>query len=124
MLLLILKAYVRLIHFDFLLSVGGFASVYRFVRNYPLQEGVPATGAQERVCRAVDVASIWYWKEVSCLHRSVLATCLLRGHSVRAQLVIGTQQLPFKAHAWVEAAGQVVNDKPYAAEMYCVLDRC
>jgi hypothetical protein len=39
-------------------------------------------------------------------------------------MVIGAQQMPFKAHAWVEVAGQVVNDKPYTPEMYAVLDRC
>ena len=32
--------------------------------------------------------------------------------------------MPFKAHAWVEVAGVVVNDKPYMPEMYAVLDRC
>jgi hypothetical protein len=39
-------------------------------------------------------------------------------------MVIGAQQLPFKAHAWVEVDGRVVNDKPYVPEMYTVLDRC
>src|SRR6267142_2468310 len=28
-------------------------------------------------------------------------------------MVIGAQQMPFKAHAWVEVDGRVVNDKPY-----------
>ena len=39
-------------------------------------------------------------------------------------MVIGAQQMPFKAHAWVEVGGSVVNDKPYTPEMYQVLDRC
>jgi hypothetical protein len=39
-------------------------------------------------------------------------------------MVIGAQQMPFKAHAWVEVSGQVVNDQPYTREMYAVLDRC
>ena len=34
------------------------------------------------------------------------------------------QQMPFKAHAWVEVEDRVVNDKPYTPEMYAVLDRC
>jgi len=33
-------------------------------------------------------------------------------------------QMPFKAHAWVEVDGLVVNDKPYTPELYGVLDRC
>jgi hypothetical protein len=32
--------------------------------------------------------------------------------------------MPFKAHAWVEVAGKVVNDKSYTPSMYAVLDRC
>jgi hypothetical protein len=39
-------------------------------------------------------------------------------------MVIGAQLMPFRAHAWVEVDGRVVNDKPYAAEVYTVLDRC
>jgi hypothetical protein len=76
----------------------------------------------ETICMAVDTACIWYWKEVLCLQRSAAATCLLKRHGVPARMVIGAQQNPFKAHAWVEVDGQVVNDKSYMREMYAVLD--
>ena len=39
-------------------------------------------------------------------------------------MVIGAKQMPFKAHAWVEVDGRVVNDKRYMPELYGVLDRC
>jgi hypothetical protein len=32
--------------------------------------------------------------------------------------------LPFRGHAWVELAGEVVNDNPSALEKYDILDRC
>ena len=70
------------------------------------------------------MACIWYWKEVLCLQRSAATACLLKRHGVPAQMMIGAQQMPFKAHAWVEVDGRVVNDKPYMREMYAVLDRC
>jgi hypothetical protein len=38
-------------------------------------------------------------------------------------MVIGVQSLPFKAHAWVEVEGAVVNEKSYTPEMYSVLSR-
>jgi hypothetical protein len=38
--------------------------------------------------------------------------------------VIGSQQMPFKAHAWVEVDGRVVNDKQYVHELYARLDQC
>ena len=58
------------------------------------------------------------------VQRSAATACLLRQYGVRAEMVIGAQQVPFRAHAWVEAEGQVVNDKSYTPEMYDVLDRC
>jgi hypothetical protein len=39
-------------------------------------------------------------------------------------MVIGAQAMPFRAHAWVEIGGHIVNDKPYTREMYAILDRC
>jgi len=50
--------------------------------------------------------------------------CLLKRYGVPAQMIIGAQQVPFKAHAWVEVDGRVVNDKAYMRELYAVLDRC
>jgi uncharacterized membrane protein YcgQ (UPF0703/DUF1980 family) len=70
------------------------------------------------------MACIWYWKEALCLQRSAATACLLKQAGIAAQMVIGAQQLPFKAHAWVEVDGRVVNDKSYTPEIYVVLDRC
>lgn len=124
MLLLVLKAYLKLIYFDFYLARGNFSALYDRVRNYPTGKKRPSADAIERICFALDMACIWYWKEALCLQRSAATVCLLRGYGVAAQLVIGAQQIPFKAHAWVEFEGRVVNDKPYTHEMYAVLDRC
>jgi Transglutaminase-like superfamily len=122
--LLVLKAYLNLIHFDLYLARGNFAALYDKVRNYPTRSQMPATDAVQRICAAVDMACIWYWKEALCLQRSAATACLLKKYGVPAQMVIGAQQMPFKAHAWVEVDGRVVNDKPYTPEMYSVLDRC
>jgi Transglutaminase-like superfamily len=121
---LVLKAYLKLIHFDFYLVRGNFAALYDKVRNYPIGAKVPPAGAVERICSAVDMACIWYWKEALCLQRSAATACFLKKYGVPARMVIGAQHMPFKAHAWVEVDGRVVNDKPYTPEMYAVLDRC
>ena len=120
---LVLKAYVKLIHFDFYLVRGNFAALYERVRKYPVGKPQPGFDAQ-RICSAVDMACIWYWKEALCLQRSAATACLLKNYGIPAQMVIGAQQMPFRAHAWVELDGRVVNDKPYTTEMYAVLDRC
>ena len=121
---LIVQAYLKLIHFDFHVSRGDFAALHKKVRDFPVANQAPSPDPVERVCSAVDMACIWYWKEVRCLQRSAATACLLKRHGVPAQMVIGAQQIPFKAHAWVEVDGRVVNDKPYMREIYGVLDRC
>jgi hypothetical protein len=124
MTLLVLAAYLELIRFDILLARGNFQKLYGSVRDLPVRTQSPSRHSIERICRALDLACIWYWKEALCLQRSAATARLLKKHGVAAQLVIGAQRLPFKAHAWVEVNGQVVNDKPYVAEIYAVLDRC
>lgn len=121
---LVLTAYLKLIHFDLYVTRGNFAALYDKVRKYPVGRRRPGLDAVERACSAIDMACIWYWKEVLCLQRSAATACLLKKYGIRAQMVIGAQQRPFKAHAWVEVHGRVVNDKPYTPEMYGVLDRC
>lgn len=121
---LVLQAYATLIQFDLYLARGSFAALHKKVRDYALGKKTFSHGDIERICSAVDMACIWYWKEVLCLQRSAATACLLKRHGVPAQMVIGAQQIPFKAHAWVEVDGRVVNDKSYTREMYAVLDRC
>jgi hypothetical protein len=121
---LVLKAYLKLIYFDLYLTRGNFAALYHKVRIYPVKARAPEPDATERINSAIDMACIWYWKEALCLQRSAATACLLKEYGVPAQMVIGAQHIPFRAHAWVEVDGRVVNDKPYIPEMYAVLDRC
>jgi hypothetical protein len=120
---LFLRAYWKLIVFDLYLARDDFAGLYGKVRDSSARR-THCRGEVVRICSAVDLACIWYRKEVLCLQRSAAATCLLKEHGIAAELVIGAQQMPFRAHAWVEVNGQVVNDKPYTPDMYQVLDRC
>ena len=121
---LTLLAYLKLIQLDFYVARGDFAAIHDRVRDYVTEKRVPRPDTLDRVCSAVEMACIWHWKEVLCLQRSAATVWLLRRHGITAQLVIGAQQIPFKAHAWVEVEGRVVNDKPYIPEVYAVLTRC
>jgi len=116
-------AYFKLFEFDLYICRRDFAGLYNHVRNSIVNPRAALPDAVERICNAVDLACMWYWKPVLCLQRSAVTTCLLRQSGVWAQMVIGAQQLPLKAHAWVEIDGGVINDKPYIREMYAVLDR-
>jgi hypothetical protein len=121
---LTIRAYAELASFEPYLARGNFAGLYSKVRNQKAGKATDLSPIVETICMAVDVACIWYWKEVLCLQRSAATACLLKRYGVHAQMTIGAQQMPFKAHAWVEVDGRVVNDKPYMREMYAVLDRC
>ena len=119
---LALRAFLRLIQVDWYLVRGDFGALYKKVQTFPMGRRPASANAVERIGAAVDMACIWYWKEVLCLQRSAATACLLKRHGVAAQMILGAQQMPFKAHAWVEVDGRVVNDKPYLREMYAVLD--
>ena len=121
---LVISAYVRLFRFEIDLMRGNFAALYEKVRSCPVASQSTRVGAVEPICAAVDTACIWYWKEVLCLQRSAVTACLLKEYGIAAEMVLGAQQMPFRAHAWVEVAGQVVNDKPDVPQIYAVLDRC
>lgn len=120
---LVLRAYCKLIYFDLFLARRDFTALYREIRGCPISRAGESPDAGEKICAAVDVACIWYWKQVLCLQRSAATTCLLRASGIPAEMVIGAQQMPFKAHAWVEVGGRVVNDTSLTAEIYAVLDR-
>jgi Transglutaminase-like superfamily len=116
--------FLQLIRFDILLASGSFSSLRKSVRSYPLGKPTSTPDAVARICSAIDYVVVWYSKQVFCLQRSAATACVLKQFGVPAVLVIGVQRLPFKAHAWIEVHGCVVNDKPYMREMYEVLDEC
>lgn len=120
---LVVHAYAQLIEFEFYIARGNFDAMHKKVHSYPVAK-TPLTIPVERICAAMDMACIWYWKKALCLQRSAATTCLLKRFGIPAELVIGAQLMPLRVHAWVEVDGRVVNDKPYTPEIFAVLDRC
>ena len=94
---LVPRAYLKLLYFDFYLARNNFAALHQRVRNYPIGRPIEGPGVTKKIRAAVDMASIWYWKEVLCLQRSAATACLLKRYGVPAQMVIGAQQMPLKA---------------------------
>jgi hypothetical protein len=121
---LVLQAYSNLLRLEPYLIRHNFSALHERVRRSPLRvRAIPSPEVME-ICRAVDLACVWYWKRALCLQRSAAAVCLLRRYGVRAQMVLASRPTPFQAHAWVEVDGKVVNDKQEVQETYAVLDRC
>src|SRR6266851_7702361 len=118
------KALIGLAAFDLLLLVRNFAALHRIVRNWKLGGRKAPPDTTIRVCDAVNHACSWYPKRALCLQRSAVTTCLLRNCGVPAQMVIGAQKLPFKAHAWVEVNKHAVNERSDVQAIYGVWERC
>jgi hypothetical protein len=121
----VVEALLELLYFEYVMRFRRFRELHRIVRDEPVTPD--KTGFKvpiETLCHAVDLACVFYFKQVLCLQRSAATTVLLRRHGWAAEMVIGAQILPYRSHAWCEMNGAVVNDKPYIAEIYAVLERC
>lgn len=114
-----------LLFFEWIMRFRDFGTLHDIVRR---QSVIPyarrMSVSAEALCRAVDLACVFYFKPVLCLQRSAATTILLRRHGYAAELVIGVQVVPSRSHAWVEMDGTVVNDKPYMRDLYHVLECC
>jgi hypothetical protein len=72
----------------------------------------------------MDLACVFYFRQVLCLQRSSATAVLLRRHGLKAEMVIGARLFPFYSHAWVEIEERVVNDKKDFVRMFQVMERC
>lgn len=123
---LVLESWFCLLYVDFLLYFCQFSGLHRVVEMKVVRRprGGNLAITSRTICQAVDLASVFYFKQVLCLQHSAAATLLLRRHGCEAEMIIGAQMAPPKWHAWVEIEGVVVNDKPYMRDIYRVLNRC
>lgn len=121
----IVESWFLLVYIDLLMRLRSFKTLYKAIyrsRVHPMSEGTPPSCAE--ICRAIDLACVFYFKQVHCLQRSAATTLLLRRLGWDAQMIIGVQIVPFKSHAWVEIDRVVVNDKPYIRDLYQSLQHC
>jgi hypothetical protein len=124
------RALFLVMFYDLLLARDDFPGIHRRVQKFPLRNklkpknAIDAEETRDKICRTLNNACVWYPRRAECLQRSAVLTCLLRRYGLPAQMVIGTQKLPFRAHAWVELDGRVVNDKQDMPVLYAEIARC
>lgn len=120
-----IESYLLLLRADITVRILGFKNIYETVRQKRPRVTTEALRTpHEQLCRALDIACVFYPRRVACFQRSVATVLLLRQHGWPAELVNGCDISTFENHAWVELSQVVINDKPYMNEMYQVLDRC
>jgi hypothetical protein len=121
---LVVESWLLLLYFDCLMHLMSFGRARTAVRSQMLRRHCAPKHAAAGLCHAIDLACVFYFKRVQCLQRSAATAVLLRRYGWQGEMVIGATVIPFQSHAWVEIDGVVVNDKPYMAEMFAVLERC
>lgn len=121
----IVESWMILLHLEWIMRTKGLKKMHEVVRCQPVLKAPTQDVAPHLlVYQALDYACLLYFKQVLCLQHSCAATLLLRRYGWKAELVLGAQIVQLASHAWVEIEGVVVNDKPYIAEIYQVLERC
>lgn len=122
--ILFVEALAALLVYDILSGLCPFQTLYRMMKGWKVDQRTNQASGTDRVCTAVNYACVWYPKQALCLQRSFVTTYLLRKRGVRAEMVLGAQKLPFKAHAWVEVDGRAINERSNVQATYAVWDRC
>jgi hypothetical protein len=122
--ILFFRALFMLLVYDILSDVCRFQTIYSMVRGWKVQHKTDGADIIDKVCMAVNYACVWYPKQALCLQRSFVTTYLLRKHGFAAQMVLGAQKLPFKAHAWVEVDERAINERSDVQTTYAVWDKC
>ncbi len=122
--ILFFRALCGLLAYDILNSFCPFRTLHAMVKSWKVSNRSTTQNDVNRVSRAVNYACAWYPKQALCLQRSFVTTYLLRKAGVSAQVVLGAQKLPFKAHAWVEVNGQAINERSDVQSAYAVWERC
>jgi hypothetical protein len=111
------------------LRAWGFRRVYGvLLRSLPAASGTsqpPAAQEMASTVRLINAAAHHGLYRATCLPRSLWTWFLLRRLGVAGELRIGVRlrQGQLEAHAWVEHAGRVVNDRPDIGQQFRPLTR-
>lgn len=101
-----------------------FRAVRSTVRKWKVRACAASDEEITRVCHAMDLACVLYFKHVQCVQKAVVSTYLLRKRGHPAEMVLGAQTIPYKAHAWLEVRGKVINERRDVRRIFQVWDRC
>ena len=108
---MILKFMFGFALYDLLRFGNSLARLRRFLLSWKTSNRPPQSEIIQQASAAMRYARVWYPKRVRCLQRSAVLACMLRSYGIPAQMVLGSQKMPFKGHAWVEVDGKAVNER-------------
>jgi len=111
----ILKAYITLIKVDSILKFFGFDHLINFIKNKYRRRKIYLTNLTKEedikdITFSLNKACFYYLHRVKCLEWAAAFVLLSLEKGINSKLVIGVQNNPFNAHAWVEIDGKVIED--------------
>lgn len=121
-----------LCHVDRLLNLAWFSlrliGWTETVKRWSRPTDVGHSSLDKSRCRRIDhlvrLASHSRWLiSLSCKERAIVGYFLARQYGQPAELVIGVQQFPFLAHAWVEVHGHILTDDPEHCALFVPVTR-
>lgn len=122
--MLLFQALCALVVYDLLCRMFHFETICSLIKNCKVRDCSAAGNAVSSACHAVNRACVIYPKRALCLQRAFVLTYLLRRLGIPAEMVLGAQKLPFKAHAWVEVHGVAINERSRVQDIYSIWERC
>jgi hypothetical protein len=123
---LTLRALAAIAATSLTLRLFGFNRTYRLLAGRALgPRSQSRTIDADLVARAVDRAARRWPAEATCLTRSLVLWWFLRRRGWPADVWVGVRRgsTDMEAHAWVELAGRVINDRPDVREHYAVFEQ-
>lgn len=97
------------------------------MRREPGRKSWPEADGEARAratFRGVQKATMFYYRRrKDCLPKALTTFHLLRRQGIPSSLCYGVKKFPFEAHAWVEAYGTVLDDRPSRIPGYTVIHR-
>lgn len=97
---------------DVLARIVGLRRTFGLMRRLmpPPAEPRDADAIIAQTTHNVAVAGAFYPRRALCLEQSLTLFLLLRRRGVPAELRLGVQPRPFRAHAWIEAGGRPIGE--------------
>lgn len=119
------EAYLILTIVSLFLRLFGFKFIHQFAllsfRKGNILYSLANPGLLDRIVEKINQASQWHLQGMGCLQRSFTAFLMLRWRGIPVNLCIGVSKFRFRAHAWLEYRGLVVNDDPKVSQSYSQL---
>jgi len=113
--ILIIEAYIALLKISLMLKIRGIAYLIENIKNRPKDRSLYAPKDENSfkfLVVALNKAWFLFPQRIACLEWSSALVLMALRRKWQCNLIIGVQNFPFYAHAWVESGGKIIAESP------------